>query len=161
MHLNLGDKILCEWTFARKARRELHFFTRHYNATYICDRCLAAFLYKQAPQQLNFGDASASAPWRRTAISHEAYVATTLRLTPWLCVPGFRLELAWGDLMHDLYLGHAMTSIASGLIDLLEGGYILDSARNAFASKDIALKNVVFEFHDWCKAKGLQTKTWG
>ena len=145
--------------FARKARRELHFFTRHYNATYICDRCLAAFLYKQAPQQLNFGDASASAPWRRTAISHEAYVATTLRLTPWLCVPGFRLELAWGDLMHDLYLGHAMTSIASGLIDLLEGGYILDSARNAFASKDTALKNVVLDVHDWCKAKGLQTKT--
>jgi hypothetical protein len=111
-------------------------------------------------QELNFGDASAGAPWRRTVISHEAYVATGRRPTPWLCVPGFRLETAWGDLMHDMYLGHAKDSIASGLISLLEGGYILDSARNAFASKDIALKNVALEFHDWCKAKGLQTKAW-
>ena len=118
----------------RKARKECHFFKRHYGCTYICDRCFACKLFKCSVPELNFGDVSVGAPWRATEISHEQYLAQDSVLSPWCAVPGFRLETALGDLMHDLWLGVAGDAIASALVELWEFGFLVPPDGGVFAS---------------------------
>ena len=58
----------------RKARRESHFFTRHYGSTFICEACCTCAGFKKGLPNLRFGDCTEDAGWRATHISHEAYL---------------------------------------------------------------------------------------
>ena len=77
---------------------------------------------KTCPEHLAYGDLSATAPWRDTGINHECYILRTPEenQTPWLAIPGFRLELIYDDLLHVLYLGILKDTIASSMATLVE-----------------------------------------
>ncbi len=75
----------------RKSRTENHKFARSFNCTFICEECLACYRYSKGPIEFCFGDCTAHAGWRPTAISHELYMA----IERWAHRPG---ERALGDL---------------------------------------------------------------
>ena len=60
-------------------------------------------------------------------ITHETYLRIERKLSPFRGILGWRLESIWGDLMHDLYLGSAGEAIASGLVELLEAGLLVQA----------------------------------
>ena len=92
-------------------------------------------MYKKGVPRFNFADASDTAGWKCTCISHEAYIASTILVSPWIKVPGWRLETAWGDLVHDIHLGIGRDAVASGLVYLVENN-ILKTAEG-LSSKDL------------------------
>lgn len=76
-------------------------------------------------------------------------------LSFWTAVPGWRLELAFGDFMHDTYMGNSRDCVASVIMDLVERGHIIGADGVAFPSKDHALKVLSMEFKDWCSDNKL------
>ena len=67
-------------------------------------------------QYKSFAD---SAGWRMPLIGHAAYMANEHH-SPWLCVPGSRIENWYRDLMHIDFLGVGGDLASSGVVDLLE-----------------------------------------
>lgn len=73
-----------------KAKHELHRYEQYYQCNLICELDLAA-----KNVALNcYSDFGPAAAWKNTRISHETYVAQTPahKLSPFLIVPGFRIE---------------------------------------------------------------------
>lgn len=101
-----------------KARKELHFFSRSYMSTYCCDSCLATQANPRAPRELYYGDFGVAAPYRATLIDHERYLQMGGTISPWIRVPGWRLELTFHDLLHVLYLGILRDVCASAIVEL-------------------------------------------
>ena len=68
----------------------------------------------------NFGT---SAAWPMTELNHEGYlVRDAASLSPWLCMPGWRLETLAFDWMHMCYLGSGRDLLGSGIrVLILEG----------------------------------------
>jgi hypothetical protein len=100
-----------------KARKELHFFSRSYMSSFVCDSCLATQANPNAPHHLYYGDFSPSAPYRATLIDHSRYMEMG-GVSPWIGVPGWRLELTFHDILHVLYLGILRDTCASALLEL-------------------------------------------
>ena len=68
----------------------------------------------------NFSDNKA---WPLTILSHEGYLHfDQFSLTPWLVVPGFKMETMTWDLLHNIYLGTARDLVGSGLKTLVMQG---------------------------------------
>eukprot|EP00969_Alexandrium_andersonii_P050545 2220683-Alexandrium_andersonii.AAC.1 len=71
-----------------KARREVHEFTQHYNATFMCDACWATRLTgPKAPRHLLFSDFAEQAGWTHTRMNFDAYMRYQPP-SPWLQVRG-------------------------------------------------------------------------
>jgi hypothetical protein len=105
-----------------KARKELHMMHRSYMSSFLCDSCLACQANPLAPRELYFGDFTPSAAYRSTQIRHEAYVRTSTRVSPWLAVGGWRLELTYHDILHVLFLGVLRDTCACALVEMCAGG---------------------------------------
>ena len=73
-----------------KAKQELHNYDRWYRTGLICERDRAT----RVVGHFCYANFALDAGWTMTIRSHEDMVAQTprARLTPWLCVPGFRME---------------------------------------------------------------------
>ena len=88
----------------------------------MCDRCLAQ-QGKHAPPAMhykNFGDHKA---WHLTEIHHDGYLELDRHsLSPWLDMPGFKIESMAYDLLHNIWLGTARDLFASGLKTLVMQG---------------------------------------
>ena len=152
-----GSELADGWcaTFAAlkndgKARKEIHFFRRHFNATFCCDSCLAAQAFPHAPVDLFYGDFTSSAGYRNTQITHDMYMENELDPSPWICVDGWRLELNYWDLLHVLFLGNSRHACASCLVELVEHGLVPGEA------VEERLTWLTCEFRDWCKREGIQ-----
>ncbi|CAE7424472.1 nipblb, partial [Symbiodinium microadriaticum] len=104
----------------QKARRECHFFTRHYNCTMLCDRCCAMKPAKTVVDGMNYKNFSADAPFLLTTIDHDTYVNTTpaAELSPWTAMPGWKIENTFFDWMHVVLLGVAK-DVAAAAIKLM------------------------------------------
>ena len=140
----------------RKARKEVHGFRRAYQCTYVCDRCLACKTSaKKSVQELNFANMSRTAPWRATQFSHEDYVAQERVCSPFVQVPGFRLETAWSDMMHDMYLGVAGDAIANSLVEIWEYGLLRSNNGEPYAEPIAAFKHVQLDMQMWFRQRGL------
>ena len=140
----------------RKARKEVHGFRRAYQCTYVCDRCLACKTSaKKSVQELNFANMSRTAPWRATQFSHEDYVAQERVCSPFVQVPGFRLETAWSDMMHDMYLGVAGDAIANSLVEIWEYGLLRSNNGEPYAEPSAAFKHVQLDMQMWFRQRGL------
>eukprot|EP00969_Alexandrium_andersonii_P208406 9204759-Alexandrium_andersonii.AAC.1 len=88
---------------------EANLFRRWHSCNYICDGCMAC-KHLDGPPALNYRNFAPNAGHLATLVDHEAYLLTE-GSSPWLRVPGWRLEMAWSDLMHIVHLG-----IAGGLV---------------------------------------------
>ena len=126
--------IFFAWTGDLKARKEAHRFTGSYAHTFVCDSCCAQQAHQSASSMLlyqNFGDDAAH---RSTRISHQTYLAANVdRLSPWVHVPGWCLELTLWDAMHVVYLGIARDHVASHLRLWTEAGFLSEGARPTHA----------------------------
>lgn len=112
----------------------------------MCDRCLAG-QGGNTPTEMhykNFGDSRA---WDLTSISHEAYLyLDSDHLTPWLVVPGFRMETMSWDLLHNIYLGTGRDLVASGLKTL-----VMQGCYNGFGEDmDTILSHVDWKIRQRC-----------
>lgn len=88
----------------------------------ICDRCLAS-AQTNCPDSMNFRNLTSSKAWHLTSMSHEQYaLLDSQSLSPWMALPGFRLESVSFDWLHNIYLGHGRDLFASGLLTLVEQG---------------------------------------
>jgi hypothetical protein len=98
-----------------KARQETHRFPRWYQCTKMCDMCFAEKASKYGQEAMLYTNFSATAPHLLTSWSHEDYVRHTALLSPWVVMPGFRLENTFYDTMHTIWLGTAKVMLASML----------------------------------------------
>ena len=103
-----------------KARAEIHRHKRHPGATFICDRCLACRLFKNAPSQLYYGDFSELAAHLETWIDNDTYIKTEKCVSPWMSIPGARSELFFMDWFHSAWLGTARDLAGAVLSDMCE-----------------------------------------
>ena len=88
----------------------------------MCDRCLAR-QGKGAPLAMHYKNFSDNKAWPLTILSHEGYLHfDQFSLTPWLVVPGFKMETMTWDLLHNIYLGTARDLVGSGLKTLVMRG---------------------------------------
>ncbi|CAE7375107.1 nipblb [Symbiodinium sp. CCMP2592] len=110
----------------QKARRECHFFTRHYNCNLLCDQCVAIKPSKNMVRGMNYKNFSANAPFLLTTISHETYLNTTSAsdLSPWTAMPGWRLENTFFDWMHVVLLGVGRDAVAAAIKLMVMRGLI-------------------------------------
>ena len=101
----------------QKARRECHYFSRHYNCTLLCDRCCAKVPTEKNMDDTNFKNFSANAPFLLTSIDHNMYLNTTpaAELSPWTAMPGWKIENTFFDWMHVVLLGVARDVVAAAI----------------------------------------------
>ena len=115
------------WCGDTKARVECHEFSRNFAATVVCDECCAVHPRHKDPELrfLSYYNASADAPWRATAISHEANVRAGWD-SAWAAVPGFTHRQIFWDIFHVFHLGTARDLLGSMLYDLDSDGLLGD-----------------------------------
>ena len=139
-----------------KARVSMNHFSRNYSCTLVCEACLACQGHVHAPLSLLYADFGSNAMWRNTVGTHETYMSETAAhdLSCWSEVPGWRIELAWRDWMHNDYLGAGRDHLGSLAIDLLRHG------RLGHGPADRQLKQLWIEFAGpggWCKRNGISS----
>jgi hypothetical protein len=118
------------WIGDLKARKEAHRFSGSYAHTFVCDSCCAQQANQNATTELLYQNFHDDAAHRSTRISHQTYLAANVdRLSPWVGVPGWSLELTLWDAMHVVYLGIARDHIASHLCLWVETGCLSEGAR--------------------------------
>ncbi|CAE7832343.1 unnamed protein product [Symbiodinium sp. CCMP2592] len=114
-----GEWKACFYGFRgdQKARRECHYFSRHYNCIQLCDRCCAKTPTEKHMDDMNFKNFSANAPFLLTAIDHNMYLNTTpsAELSPWTAMPGWKIENTFFDWMHIVLLGIARDVVAAAI----------------------------------------------
>lgn len=88
----------------------------------MCDRCLAG-AGRDCPPRMDYRNFGPTRAWPLTELGHEQYVLRDrAALSPWLKMPGFRLEtMAW-DWMHNVYLGTGRDLLGSGIRLLVLSG---------------------------------------
>ena len=133
-----------------KARKEIHFFKRHYSATYCCDSCLATQAFPKAPKQFFYGDFGQNAAYRTTLITHDTYADYEHDPSPWMSVDGWRLDLNYWDLLHVLFLGNSRHANASCICELLEHGLVPGGTAEA------RLAWLTRECKEWCVRRGIK-----
>ena len=112
------------WSGDWKERSLSHeFVKRNYQSMRMCDQCDCIKPFAATPPELLeliYTNFSMTAPWTRTIRSHERYVASTdpHNLTPWLDVPGFRIDRVKWYSAHVILLGTAKDLSASVMWDL-------------------------------------------
>ena len=137
-----------------KARREVHKFKRHYNATFICSDCLATQPFKHAPKSLLFSDFSDCAGYLQTMLSHAMYEMFDLVLSAWMLVPGWCLESCFFDMLHVVWIGFGRDIAASCIVDLFTRHEIPGETEAA------AYTLLTRDFQDWCKRRGVSKVPW-
>ena len=131
-----------------KARKECHYFFRYFKRRLCCDRCLA--VQGGSAEPLTYKDMGAGAAHLYTPVSHEVYLRTAQKISPWSAVEGWRLENTAFDFMHNVYLGTARGHIPSTLKALQLLGYWHAPGQ----TDDVFLKRVTVEMRDTCKRSG-------
>ena len=101
------------WKADLKARVQAHFFSNYYLCNNMCDRCFATI--PTANEQLAFTHLGEDAACWMTELSHSDYVRHCGDPSPWMEMPGFRLETVFYDAMHILWLGTARVLLGSCL----------------------------------------------
>jgi hypothetical protein len=87
-------------------------------------------------------------------VSHELYLLQTAQqhLSPFVYVRGFRIEMAYGDMMHDLFIGAGLHHCASHIVKMCELGLVQDVDGNNITDVDDALEILTIRLRNWCKA---------
>ncbi|CAE7609916.1 unnamed protein product [Symbiodinium sp. CCMP2592] len=101
------------WKADLKARVQAHFFSNYYLCNSMCDRCFATV--PTANEQLAFTHLGEDAACWMTELSHSDYARHFDDRSPWMEMPGFRLETVFFDAMHILWLGTARVLLGSCL----------------------------------------------
>lgn len=107
-----------------KARQQAHRFERWSNCMRICEQCMAQRMTPKWDASMNYMDFNDNAARYMTRVSHETYLRTAERFTPWTVMPGFHLQTVLHDLQHTLYLGLCRDLVASLMSDFLEHGVL-------------------------------------
>ena len=119
----------------------------------MCDCCLAMQGRSDVHPLMSYRNFGTSAAWPLTELSHEGYlVRDAASLSPWICMPGWRIETLAFDWMHICYLGCGRDLLGSGIrVLILEGIY------DHIASRDIDAKlgAVHDEIQATCRQHGL------
>ena len=145
--------IFCGIKGDRKERRNIHRFARHYQATFVCDQCLAMSTTSLCSvPELWYTSFGVDAGWRKTLIDHETYISSERRLSPFIVVRGYRHELAFGDLMHDLFIGAGNHHVANHMVVLAEHGCVRDDENRVVWDFDNALNVLMLRLRRWCHA---------
>lgn len=105
-----------------KARAETNEFDRYFKCRMCCDLCMAERPTARSNPTMWYMDFRADAPHTLTCINDATYKATTLKVSPWTEIEGWKLGTAMHDLMHVVYLGTARDLIPSLLQDWLDHG---------------------------------------
>lgn len=87
----------------------------------ICDCCLASGLAK-SDKRLHYKNFTSSAAWPLTRINHQMYLQMPGRISVWNTIPGWTLESATFDWMHNLFLGSGRDLIGSTFKTLIRRG---------------------------------------
>ena len=98
-----------------KARKETHRFNRSYMHNQICETCMAERPNKNGDPMLTFKNFYPNAAHCMTELSHDEYVASSTRQSPWSGLPGFHVKSLFRDPMHTIFLGTAKEVLASCL----------------------------------------------
>ena len=101
------------WKADLKARVQAHFFSNYYLCNNICDRCFATS--PMANKHLAFTHLGEDAAYWMTELSHSDYARHNSDPSPWMEMPGFRLETVFFDAMHIIWLGTARVLLGSCL----------------------------------------------
>ncbi len=91
---------------------------------------------------------------KRTLFEYKELVSTQTTITAEnqsYYIRNWRLETAWGDIMHDLFAGIARDHCASTKVELVEFGLVLDAYGNKFASDAEAYAALSIEFKIYCR----------
>ena len=117
LRVRLPDPRLCYFGFKAdlKARKEAHHFARNYSCLQMCERCDACQYKSNSTSEYSYKIMGPTARYADHLLSHEEYLATTSKISPWTRVAGFQIENATLDWMHLCYLGTAPSHIASCL----------------------------------------------
>ena len=99
---------------------------RAFSQSRICDRCLAAFGLN-VPAAMNYKNVGDTAAWPHTFLSHKAYLASPDYVSEWRIIPGWQLQDASFDWMHNMYLGVSRDFVASAIRCLVERGAYRDA----------------------------------
>ena len=132
-----------------KARKQCHLLKHYYLCKRLCDRCAAIQPKKagEANHPLSYKDLTLNAPYTTTTVSHEEYLRTSGKVSPWVAVKGWRLETCSFDLMHLVFLGVAKNHVPSCLKLLRLMGHHYEIGE----SDELFLKRVSSEMKLDCK----------
>ena len=132
-----------------KAKKQAHLLERNYQCKLLCERCDAVQPKTSEPQRLTYKNMAVDAPYLNTLVTHEHYLATTLKPSPWTPM-GWRIDNTPHDWMHVVYLGTAPGHIASclKLLQLLGYGY------KEGESTELYLRRASIEMRKECAALG-------
>ena len=110
------------WAFRYdgKARVECNLFERYYNCTYIRESCLAQRRTNNSDPNMWYCDFRVCSPRHLTKIDDSTYRQTCRFISPYHCIPGWRLETCLRDILHVVYLGTAKDLVPSILADWLD-----------------------------------------
>ena len=149
---HMSEPRLCYFGFKAdlKARKEAHLFDRNYACREMCERCDACQYKSNATSQYSYKNMGPSARYADRMLSHEEYLATTSKVSPWVAVPGFQLENCALDWMLLCYLGTAPGHIASCLKLLKHSGYYYEQGE----PDSMFLRRVSIEMRQTCKQHG-------
>ena len=135
----------------------------------MCDRCFASQA-QSVPDPMNYKNFGSRKAWDLTTIRHESYLHLDHgKLSPWLCVSGFKVEtMAW-DLLHNVFLGTARDFVASSMkCMIMRGCYdseltadqvldYFDKKVRAMCSKHKFPGSIYFFFQNKPSVAGFQT----
>ena len=99
---------------------------------------------------MSYKDFSRGAAYGTTCIDHSAYMRTAKKISPWSCLPGWRVESVSWDFMHLVWLGVGRDTIPSTLKLLRQLGYHYEPGE----SVEEYLKKVTMEMKMDCKDEG-------
>ncbi len=116
-------------------------FMRNWQASFICERCLASRLVESG----NPYDFREGSNWMKLLVDHDLYIRSTPpeSLSPWVAIPGWRLDRVLDDLLHNMWLGWTKDLVGQVLYeraldyDTVEGG----------------LKALTLDCKRWCREK--------
>jgi hypothetical protein len=104
------------WQGDIKEKVKQHKFARNWQCNFLCERCLAC-RHLPCGNAYNFND---DALWRQLEVDHAQYLRSTPAgiLSPWVRIPGWRLDRNCDDLLHMVWLGFAKDLIGQLLFEL-------------------------------------------
>ena len=133
-------------------------FCNYYKATHICERDSACSLtLKTVDPEFVFTNCGRRAGWRKSQITHQMYLIMTPahQLSPYIPVPGWHLDICWGDIMHDLFGGVGKDEVATTLVELVEHKHVLARNGMPFDTEDEAYAALSVQLPIWCKENNL------
>ena len=132
-----------------KAQKQAHNFSRSWQSTYCCSRCLATSPFKHAPPDLVYLNFSERAPYSNTILTTQEYLTHDKQPSPWRVVRGFSLETCHADILHVIFLGIARGLCASFLIEVIGAMAGTEECRLGELNRDLGR---------WCRARQLRAQ---